>query len=76
MKIKKLIFVTFMLIGCLVNLSAGGFSETKKFKPTNVINIEVELMFENLTLSTWNGNQIAVVFDVPEQPICVRRHFC
>ncbi len=63
MKIKKLILVAFMIFGCLLTLSAGGFSETKKFTPANVTNIEVELVFENLTLSTWNGNQIAVVFE-------------
>ena len=69
MKIKKLILVTFMLIGCLVNLSAGGFSETKKIDQSGVTNIEIELMFENLILSTWNGNQIAVVFESNKKDI-------
>ncbi|MCR4948482.1 MAG: DUF4097 domain-containing protein [Treponema sp.] len=69
MKIKELILVTFMLIGCLVNLSADGFSETKKIKPANVTNIEVELVFENLTLSTWKGNEIIIVSESNKKDI-------
>ena len=60
MKIKKLILVAFMIFGCLLTLSAGGFSETKKIDQTKVTNIEVELVFENLTLSTWKGNEIII----------------
>ncbi len=69
MKIKKMILVTLMLFGCLVNLSAGGFSETKKIEQTDVTTIIVELFFENLTVSTWNGNQIAIVFESNKKDI-------
>lgn len=69
MKIKKLILVILMLLSCLVNLSAGGFSETKKIEQTDVVNIEVELMFENLTLSTWKGKQIVIVSESNKKDI-------
>lgn len=69
MKIKKKILVTLMLFGCLVNLAAGGFSENKKIEQTDVVNIEVELMFENLTLSTWKGKQIVVVSESNKKDI-------
>ena len=69
MKIKKMISVTLLLLGSLFTLSAVGFSETKKIDQASVTNIEVELMFENLTLSTWNANQIAVVFESNKKDI-------
>ena len=69
MKIKKMISVTLLLLGSLFTLSAVGFSETKKIDQVSVTNIEVELMFEDLTLSTWNGNQIAVVFESNKKDI-------
>lgn len=58
---KKSILIIVVLFSCLFTLFAGGFSETKKFDLAKVINIEVDLLFENLTVSTWDGNQIVVV---------------
>ena len=58
---KKSILIIFVLFSCIFTLFAGGFSETKKFDLAKVINIEVDLGFENLTVSTWDGNQIVVV---------------
>ena len=63
MKIKKIISITLILFSCILTLSAGEFSETKKFDQAKISNIEVELMFESLTVSTWNGKQIVVVFE-------------
>lgn len=58
---KKSISIIFVLFSCIFTLFAGGFSETKKFAPAKVTNIEVNLLFENLTVSTWDGNQIVLV---------------
>ena len=58
---KKSISIILLLFTCLFTLFAGGFSGTKKFDLAKVINIEVDLGFENLTVSTWDGNQIVVV---------------
>ena len=69
MKIKKMISVTLLLLGSLFTLSAGGFSETKKIDQAGVTNIEVELMFENLTLSTWKGNQIVITSESNKKDI-------
>lgn len=60
-KMKKSILIIVVLFSCIFTLFAGGFSETKKFDLAKVINIEVDLGFENLTVSTWDGNQIVVV---------------
>lgn len=60
-KMKKSILIIVVLFSCLFTLFAGGFSETKKFAPAKVTNIEVNLLFENLTVSTWDGNQIVLV---------------
>ena len=69
MTIKKIISITLMLFSCLLTLSAGGFSESKKFDQAKVSDIEVELMFESLTVSTWNGKQIVVVFESNKKEI-------
>ena len=69
MKIKKIISITLMLFSCLLTLSAGGFSESKKFDQAKVSDIEVELKFESLTVSTWNGKQIVVVFESNKKDI-------
>lgn len=58
---KKSILIILILFTSLFAIFAGGFSETKKFAPAKVTNIEVNLLFENLTVSTWDGNQIVVV---------------
>ena len=58
---KKSILIIVVLFSCFFTLFAGEFSETKKFDLAKVINIEVDLGFENLTVSTWDGNQIVVV---------------
>jgi len=58
---KKSISIIFVLFSCIFTLFAGGFSEKKKFAPAKVTSIEVDLLFENLTVSTWDGNQIVVV---------------
>ena len=62
-KTKKIMMLILVSVYCLLNLPAGAFSETKKIDPTSVKNIEIELLFENLTVSTWNGNQIVVTFE-------------
>ena len=51
-KTKKIMMLILVSVYCLLNLPAGAFSETKKIDPTSVKNIEIELLFENLTVST------------------------
>ena len=58
---KKTISVIFVLFSCFFSFFSGGFSETKKFDLDNITNIEVNLSFENLTVSTSKGNQIVVI---------------
>ncbi|MCR4953808.1 MAG: DUF4097 domain-containing protein [Treponema sp.] len=60
-RIKKSILLIFIFFSCFVKLSAGGFSETKRFDVDSIENIQVELRFASLTVSTWNGNQIVVI---------------
>lgn len=69
MKNKKKILVTLILFACILHLSAGGFSKTTKIEQTKVTNIEVELVFENLTLSTWKGNEIIIVSESNKKDI-------
>ncbi len=69
MKIKKKILVTLILFACILHLSAGGFSKTTKIDQTKVTNIEVELVFENLTLSTWKGNEIIIVSEANKKDV-------
>ncbi len=69
MNTKKKILTVLILFSCLLSLSAGEFSETKKFNLASVANIEVELMFENLTLSTWKGNEIIIVSESNKKDI-------
>ena len=61
--IKKSISLIITAFCCLIALSAGESSETKKFSLSTIKNIEVELMFESLTVSICKGNQIIVVVE-------------
>ncbi|MCR4734797.1 MAG: DUF4097 domain-containing protein [Treponema sp.] len=60
-KIKKIISTLFLTFNCLLLLSAGSFEERKSFKTSSVSTIEVELLFQNLTLSTYNGDEILLI---------------
>ena len=66
---KKITSIIFLLFNCLFSVSAGGFSESKKINPGSITNIEIELMFESLTVSTWQGNQIVVVLESNKKDI-------
>ena len=68
-KNEKKCINNFSFILLFFTLFAGGFSETKKFDLANVTNIEVDLLFENLTVSTWDGNQIVVVSESNKKDI-------
>ncbi|MCR4736212.1 MAG: hypothetical protein K5829_14540 [Treponema sp.] len=60
-KIKTILSTLFLTFNCLLLLSAGSFEERKSFKPASVSTIEVELLFQNLTLSTYNGDEILLI---------------
>lgn len=66
---KKIITIVFLLLTCFLSVSAGGFSDTKKFDQTSITNLEIDLMFESLTVSTWQGNQIVVVLESNKKDI-------
>lgn len=58
--IKKSLIVILLAIGCAINLFAGAFSETNKFSIDSVNDIDISLMFENLYVSLWKGNEIVI----------------
>lgn len=61
MKKVVLFLISIFITSLAFANDAFEFSETKRFDQTSVTDIEVELLFENLTISTWKENQIAVI---------------
>ena len=69
MNIKKRLSIFFVMFLFLLELAAGAFSKTQKFDISSVADIDVKLMFENLTVSTWEGNQIVIISEASKKDI-------
>ena len=61
--IKKRLIVVLLAFNCVLSLFAGAFSESKRFNADSVSDIDISLLFENLNVSVWSGNEIVVTFE-------------
>lgn len=67
MKKSFIVFLTLSLLYC--SAFATGFEETNKFKADSVSNIEILLLQENLSVTTWNENEICVISETNDNSL-------
>lgn len=62
---KIIVFLVVNLISLC--LFAGGYEDSKKFDVDSVLNFNISLLKENLTVSTFKGNEIYVISETNDK---------